>query len=85
MAQMKTKLNTSLLILLGCATWLLTGCENPDDNRAMRNTGIGAATGAVIGGVVGHQSSEAAAGAAIGAAVGGAGGYGYSKATEDDK
>ena len=60
-----------------------SGCENVDD-RTTRNTGIGAATGAVLGGVIGHQSGDAAEGAAIGAAAGGAGGYGYSKATEDE-
>lgn len=69
-------------ILIGGLS-LLTGCENVDD-RTARNTGIGATTGAIVGGVVGHQSGETAEGAAVGAALGGAGGYGYSKATEDE-
>lgn len=85
----QTKLKATPLIHLAAACLMilssaLTGCENVDD-RTARNTGIGAASGAILGGVIGHQSGETAEGAALGAAVGGAGGYGYSKATEDDE
>jgi uncharacterized membrane protein len=90
MKHLQTKLNPSPILHLGAVflaiilATALTGCENVDD-RTARNTGIGAASGAVLGGVIGHQSGETAEGAALGAAVGGAGGYGYSKATEDDE
>ncbi|MFO8027658.1 MAG: glycine zipper domain-containing protein [Opitutales bacterium] len=70
-----------LLLAVLFASLAIAGCENVDD-RTMRNTGIGAATGAVVGGVAAEDAAE---GAAIGAAVGGAGGYGYSKATEDEE
>ena len=82
---MKEKTMKALLLSISvCGLALLSGCENMDD-RTTRNTGIGAASGAVLGGVIGHQSGNTAEGAAIGAAAGGAGGYGYSKATEDEE
>ena len=82
---MKQKSIQALILMISIfGLVLLSGCENMDD-RTTRNTGIGAASGAVLGGVIGHQSGNTAEGAALGAAVGGAGGYGYSKATEDEE
>ena len=84
MSHLKSKSTLSLTLLIASAALLLTGCENFDD-RTTQNTGLGAAAGAVVGGVVGHQSGHAAEGAALGAAAGGAGGYGYSKATDEER
>lgn len=81
---MKRKTTQTLVISISVLGLLLFGGCGNTDNRTAKNTGLGAATGAVVGGVIGHQSGETAEGAALGAAVGGAGGYGYSKATEDE-
>lgn len=61
-----------LVAVTGAALFLVAGCTQQQQDRALVGGGLGAATGAVIGGVAGGDAGSAVAGAAIGGVTGAA-------------
>ncbi len=61
-----------LILVLGVAAWVLTGCETPYGTPDQTGTGalVGGGVGAVSGALIGGASGRAGEGALIGGAVG---------------
>lgn len=61
-----------LILVLGVAAWVLTGCETPYGTPNQTGTGalVGGGVGAVSGALIGGASGRAGEGALIGGAVG---------------